>query len=440
MLSREVTQRNIVRVQILGFALVILLLLTAGFIAVHNVRSIRQATGTLVREQATTRSLIDEVLETREVLNTILYGLADPSGDTGQDEILASLADAERDIRRIGESAANTPEQRLWLQLDTATSRFAAEVRRLLKSGESGPFSAALLERHEDVVSAATELIRAAAGRTSEAQKRIEMETSALLTETAVLLGAGLLLALLGAFLTLRVTGELIRRMEVQNTELARVTWQMLENQETTARRFSHELHDELGQALTAIKANLTSFRSDPTDPARLNDCLHLTEEAIQNVREMSQLLRPTILDDFGLSAGLRWLSEGFTQRTGVEVNYDSDFNGRLSDETETHLFRIAQEAFTNVARHSGATEVKVRLYVEDGHVSLRFEDNGRGIENLDEIGPGHLGMVGMRARARSAGGYLKVRTAKGAGVSIQVRVPVREKSHEAVQNPHFVS
>ena len=86
-----------------------------------------------------------------------------------------------------------------------------------------------------------------------------------------------------------------------------------------------------------------------------LEDCLHLVDEAIGNVRQMSQLLRPTILDDFGLEAGLRWLGEGFAARTGIEANFDSSFSGRLPDETETHLFRIAQEALTNVARHSGA-------------------------------------------------------------------------------------
>src|SRR5260221_12807291 len=95
---------------------------------------------------------------------------------------------------------------------------------------------------------------------------------------------------------------------------------------------------------------------------ARLNDCVKLVDEAIGNVRQMSQLLRPTILDDFGLEAGLRWLAEGFQARTGTEVKVVSTYSGRLPDETETHLFRIAQEALTNIARHAGAKHVEIKL------------------------------------------------------------------------------
>ena len=147
--------------------------------------------------------------------------------------------------------------------------------------------------------------------------------------------------------------------MEWQTAELGRVSWHMLEDQEATARRFSHELHDELGQSLTAVKTNLTALASaGPAESPRLADCLHLVDEAIGNVRQMSQLLRPTILDDFGLEAGLRWLAEGFAARTGIDVQVESTYSGRLPDDTETHLFRIAQEALTNVARHADAKHV----------------------------------------------------------------------------------
>ena len=151
--------------------------------------------------------------------------------------------------------------------------------------------------------------------------------------------------------------------MEWQAGELSRVSWHMLDNQESTARRFSHELHDELGQSLTAVKANLTALGNGRAGPASgWTIACSLVDEAIGNVRQLSQLLRPTILDDFGLEAGLRWLAEGFAARTGIEVEFKADSPGRLPDETETHLFRIAQEALTNVARHSEAKHVRSRL------------------------------------------------------------------------------
>ncbi|MGC4050418.1 MAG: hypothetical protein QM757_13655 [Paludibaculum sp.] len=122
------------------------------------------------------------------------------------------------------------------------------------------------------------------------------------------------------------------------------------------------------------------------------------------NVQETSQLLRPTILDDFGLDAGLRWLCDRFQQRTGIHVEYTSTFDGRVADETETHIFRIAQEALTNVARHSKATTVMVSLGNPGGQIELRIADNGRGVVREEEQHSRGLGLVGMRARARSAG------------------------------------
>jgi signal transduction histidine kinase len=218
--------------------------------------------------------------------------------------------------------------------------------------------------------------------------------------------------------------------MEWQTAELGRVSWHMLENQEAAARRFSHELHDELGQSLTAVKANLAAIEAGAHD--RVADCVHLVDESIGNVRQMSQLLRPTILDDFGLEAGLRWLAEGFTARTGIEVKVESRWPGRLADETETHLFRIAQEALTNIARHSGAKHATITLEPAGESIRLSVRDDGRGLATAPSNGRG-MGLTGIRARARSAGGDAQIRSKPGDGVLIEVRVPNR---HEAYPNP----
>jgi len=243
---------------------------------------------------------------------------------------------------------------------------------------------------------------------------------------------------------------QLIRRMDWQTAELGRVSFHMLEDQEATARRFSHELHDELGQSLSAVKANLASIEDHgQVNRRRLDDCLRLVDESIGNVRQMSQLLRPTILDDFGLEAGLRWLAEGFAARTGIEVQVESTFSGRLADETETHLFRIAQEALTNVARHAGAQHVSIKLEPAGDQIRLSIGDDGRGLTDGRSGGDPNgasagipngrgMGMIGMRARARSAGGDLVVRSPAGpalapgssAGVLIEVRVPLRNETH----------
>ena len=222
-------------------------------------------------------------------------------------------------------------------------------------------------------------------------------------------------MALVCAVVTVRIAARVFRQMEAQTGELSRVSFRMLEAQESTARRFSHELHDELGGSLTAIKSNLAVARAPiPPTAARLEDCVKLVDESISNVRELSQLLRPTILDDFGLDAGLRWLADRFRERTGIEVDYRSSFDGRLPDETETHLFRIVQEALTNVARHSGATQCHIHLRADDGSIRLTLSDNGRGLDG--GRGSNGMGLTGMRARARSAGGELKLTSKPGDG------------------------
>lgn len=223
----------------------------------------------------------------------------------------------------------------------------------------------------------------------------------------------------------------LFRRLEQQAAALTRLQFQFLETQENTARRFSHELHDELGQALTAVKANLAALRTQ-NEPARVNDCMKLVDQAISDVREMSQLLRPTMLDDFGLDAALRSLTESFSQRTGISMNYQSNLTDqRLADGAETSLFRIAQEALTNVARHAQATEVNVALDRRDSQVSLLIRDNGKGTEtvkrkaNKQSLNSGGLGMAGMETRAQACGGRLSVESAPGQGMKIEVTCPI---------------
>jgi signal transduction histidine kinase len=307
---------------------------------------------------------------------------------------------------------------------------FSFEARRILAAEEPETFAPVDLFRdHEAFLSVVAHLVEAEYRKVTAAQTQIDRRSSELLGTTLAFAAASLVLALVFAAITVRMVSGLIRKMEWQTTELGRVSWHMLEDQEATARRFSHELHDELGQALTAIKTNLASLEHGPEGAARVADSLRLVDEAIGNVRQMSQLLRPTILDDFGLEAGLRWLAEGFAARTGIDLKFESNHPGRLPDETETHLFRIGQEALTNVARHAAAKSVRMQLESADGWIRLIVQDDGRGLSGAPPDGRG-MGMIGMRARARSAGGDLKVHSQPGRGVLIEVEVPLRNETY----------
>ncbi len=424
MYSGPVTYRKILRVLIIGFSAVIALLIAAGFIGLKGAQLIQENSADIVHNGLITTRLIDELQREQDTLNAAFYKLARGTELSERERLLAQLDDADQGVERIVTEAAGTAQAPLWGQLSTAVQGFSSEARRLLSRKNVPTYTSRdLLRHHEEVTAIVARMIANNSSRTLAAQTRIDQRSAQLLKESLGLLSGCLLLALLCAIFTVRITTQLFRRMELQSSDLARVTWHMLESQETAARRFSHELHDELGQSLTAIKANVTALDpaaapnpNSPPDRERLEDCRRLIDEAIQNVRELSHLLRPTILDDFGLDAGIRWLAERFGQRTGIDVDYKSSFDGRLADETETHLFRIVQEALTNVARHSGATRVAIELARNSDRVHLTVKDNGRGFQGNGASG---LGLVGMRARAESVGGELEISSKNGVAVDL---------------------
>ncbi|MDQ6700288.1 MAG: histidine kinase [Acidobacteriota bacterium] len=442
MTSREITPDSITRVLVVGFSLVIVILLTAGYIGIRNIQSIKQNAASLVKEQRATTRLIGEIQQEQTTLSAVFYKLARDPDTVNYLQVLPQLDTIDQNMERIAEESQGTPQEKLWSKLNEASKAFSTEARKLL-TVRRAPMLASrdLFRRHEQVISIISALVGNSFLKVTNAQYEIDVRSARLIKESIVLSALSLLLALVTTVLTISVTAKLFRKMEWQTGELSRVSWHMLKDQETLARRFSHELHDELGQSLTAVKANLTALNySEPRNRSRLEDCIHLVDETMGNVRQLSQLLRPTILDDFGLDAGLRWLCDGFRQRTGIEVEFVSNLKTRLSDDTETHLFRISQEALTNVARHSGARTVCIELQSEDDTVCLVISDDGKGlpvpVHSNDRKIPARaemksLGMIGMRARARSAGGELRLGSSKTGGLRIEVEIPVHTTHHE---------
>jgi signal transduction histidine kinase len=429
----QITRQRIFRVMIAGFGLVILLLAAAAVVGIRNMEHIQDNARDVLREQSVSRRLIGELQNQQTSLSEVFGILARDPDSIDYNRLIAQLDEADSDIDRIVRQGERTAEHALWTRLGASSADFSHEARRILSVDEPETYqSLDLFRYHGAFASVITRLLEAEYGKLSAAQTEIERRTGRLAEVSLAFAVAALLLALIFAIITVRLLSQLIARLEWQTAELSRVSWHMLEDQEATARRFSHELHDELGQSLTAVKTNLSAMHGNGADSARLRDCVRLVDDSIGNVRQMSQLLRPTILDDFGLEAGLRWLAEGFQARTGIEVRVESAFPGRLPDETETHLFRIAQEALTNVARHSAATHVDIRLEGTPSHIRLRIADDGRGL-GAPSPGARGLGLTGMRARARSAGGDFSVDSKPGLGVVIDVRIPLK---HEKDAHP----
>jgi signal transduction histidine kinase len=184
---------------------------------------------------------------------------------------------------------------------------------------------------------------------------------------------------------------------------------------------------DELGQALTAIKIDLSSLiRGLPTDKKQQSESiLKLIDATIQSVRRISTELRPGILDDLGLVAAVEWAAQEFEARTGTKCRLDLPQDDIAIDrELATALFRILQETLTNVARHANATQVNIRLAKEDAVLTLEVRDNGKGISE-EELSAGRsLGILGMRERALLLEGELAISGASGKGTPVRVRIP----------------
>jgi signal transduction histidine kinase len=194
--------------------------------------------------------------------------------------------------------------------------------------------------------------------------------------------------------------------------------------------RAASEIHEELGQALTAIKLEFTALLRDlpavegPVHQRR-QSILKLVDEAIQSIRRIETELRPGILDDLGLPAAVEWVAEEFQARTGTKVQVSlPGVDIAMDREHATALFRILEEILTNVARHANATHVRVRLAAEDGLLTLEVHDDGQGIAADRLSASTSLGILGMRERALLLGGELVMNAAPGFGTTVTVRIP----------------
>lgn len=211
--------------------------------------------------------------------------------------------------------------------------------------------------------------------------------------------------------------------------------------------RIAREVHDELGQALTSCKLDLSWLANRL--PQRLKPLIAKTralsahiDSTIETVRRISTELRPGILDHLGLAAALEWQANEFQTRTGIKC--DVRANGRevsLEPELATTFFRIFQETLTNVIRHAGATNVTVRLKEDPGRVILEVEDNGRGITPEEISDPRSMGLLGMRERASLLGGEFRIeRPRREGGTRVTVSMPLRRPRSRKAQHENTVN
>jgi signal transduction histidine kinase len=226
---------------------------------------------------------------------------------------------------------------------------------------------------------------------------------------------------------------RLFEQVREGRERLQMLSQQLLNVQENERRRIALELHDQIGQTLTAVKINLQTAQRKPEAAAfeeSLEQSISIVERALSQVRNLSLTLRPSMLDDLGLVAALRWYVDRQAQQGGFEIDYIADeFEKRPSSEVETACFRVAQEAMTNIMRHADATRIMVQIRKVDSELQMVIEDDGRGFEASDALERASqgksLGLLGMRERVQLLGGKFDIETALGEGTKIKARFPL---------------
>ena len=293
-----------------------------------------------------------------------------------------------------------------------------------------------LLPRRTNALSLADRIQRISEGQLDESSEAVSVMLSAFRVKLLILLvlavGMGITLGGAALWRLLRLEHEAqVRFDEVVSTreELKRLSAELVSAQESERRRISRELHDEVGQVLSAIMLGLGNLRSALKDgnPGEAFRQLQMVEDMTGRnaavVRNISLLLRPTMLDDLGLVPALKWYAREVS-RTGpmaVDVVVES-FTDDLDEEHRICVFRIVQEAVRNAGRHSGAQSVRIHIREGNGTLSLSVQDDGKGFVPSQEAG---LGILGMRERVMNLGGKLEVNSEPGRGTTVGLSLPL---------------
>jgi signal transduction histidine kinase len=324
--------------------------------------------------------------------------------------------------------------------LGTDSSQWPAEARGLLRRR--------IMPKREGVMRISEEV--QALNRSAFVQQQVDIAALYRATQRRVWQTVGLALAasIAIALLATLYAGRLEQRLQRQRTrdvetarDLQRLSSQLLTAQEEERRTIARELHDEVGQVLTAIKVELAvaqrSVEAAGVKIDALHDARKITDGALHTVRDLSRLLHPSMLDDLGLPATIDWHLKGFARRHTIKVELLSEgLDDRLPPETEASIYRVVQEALTNVAKHAQASTCRVFLQRLANTVLVTIEDDGVGFrpEDVDRPGGGRgIGLVGIRERVAQLRGEFRLETGPGKGTRLTIEVPARFRESEAL-------
>ena len=304
-----------------------------------------------------------------------------------------------------------------------------------------------VLPRRNAVLALAREVRQLNEAHLERQRAQIDRKHSELPARLARLLGVTLLLGLVVSGVSIqRIHGlekrtELeFRRAEQAEQALRRLSQQLVQTQEEERKSISRELHDEVGQMLTALRVELHNLQQAlPAQQSqfteRLQEARRLAEDALRSVRDLAMGLRPSMLDDLGLGPAVEWQAREFSRRFGVPVTVELDgFLEDLPERQRTCVYRVIQEALTNCARHAQAKQVRVVVHGRQDAIMLTIQDDGVGFDPGKAPRRG-LGLLGIQERVRELGGHVHIISQPGRGTLLAAEVPLNREPSDAEQD-----
>jgi signal transduction histidine kinase len=441
----EAAHRRIRLILAAGLSGMILLMLAAGIDAVRVLRAIREQTDAIrANSAARTGTLVS--IRTKLLLSDTFVRdyLMDPDESRSVEDI-SQIRQAWADLQQGLNSYAVTPnadEAALVANLKEKIERYCDSISPSLewsdrerRTAGMAFYNSAVLPSRVSIVEITSEIDNAHSRQTAYGESLMAARFGDLRSElmwTFLLsLGAATILAIGSAIYISRLERETRLRYDqvaAGRIEMGKLSQRLVAAQEQERKNISRELHDEVGQTLNALLVDAGNLQkripeSDTQSRELLDSIRRLADTSVNEVRDIALLLRPSMLDDLGLTAAIQWQAREVSRRTGLAVKVSAEAEADdLPEGLSICLYRVAQEALQNVARHAQAKTVRIELKQNPGSLVLSVQDDGIGF-NVESLGG--LGLVGMKERLRQVGGVLHVTSQSGKGTTVVAEVPI---------------
>ena len=430
---------------VLGFGTVFVLWLASGFVLVRRMMD-ADARGAEIRQRFLENDQVLRSISTRTLQTSMMLGdaLLEPATAAGVPaDLLQTRAEIDKALDAYQLRDSSGPESETWYRLAGELEAYWGAVLPMIAAVQvdapamrNTHFANQVMPRRHDIMRILDQIHRLNEIAFREEQEAVVGLRVGLRRQVWQASTVAVLLGMLVAGLAIRHAGRLERRIHeqhaleaAQRAELERLSMKLMAVQEDERRRIARELHDEVGQALGAIKLELALVERDVQQPigARLNEARAIVDGALESVRELSRLVHPMMLDDLGLEDATASYLQHFMRRTGIRTElHVSNLDKRFAPQLEVCAYRIVQEAVTNVGRHAAATACQVRLERQPETLRVTVEDDGTGFTPADAEAPRvGLGLVGLRERVTDLGGLFEVTSSIGQGTRVSAALPL---------------